>query len=129
MVETVLEQLGVGVLTNGIYDLLRTLAAKGASLLEFHEAVQGCINVHGASIKAETIISALAKDGILQIHGSQLEANQSLIFGSEGGTAKITGSTLRTATTTIEVGADAQIATSGQAQIRQNPDGSISFHV
>ena len=129
MVESVLEQLGVGVLTNGIYDLLRTLAAKGTSLLAFHESVQDCINVHGASIKAETIISALAKNGILRIDGSQLEANQALIFGSEGGTAKITGSTLKTATTTIEVGAEAQIDTSGHAQIRQNADGSISFHV
>jgi len=53
---THLEQLGVGVLTNGIYDLLRTLVAKGTSLLAFHEAVQDCINVHGASMKAETII-------------------------------------------------------------------------
>ena len=69
-------------------------------------------------MKAETIISALAKNGILRIDGSQLEANQALIFGSEGGTAIITGSTLRTAITAIVVGADAQIDTSGQAQIR-----------
>ena len=66
-------------------------------------------------MKAETIISALAKNGILRIDGSQLEANQALIFGSEGGTAKITGSTLRTATTTIEIGAEVQTDTSGHA--------------
>jgi hypothetical protein len=30
---------------------------------------------------------------------------------------------------TIEVWTEAQIDTSGQAQIGQNPDGSISFHV
>ena len=118
MVESVLEQLGVGVLTNGIYDLLRKLGAKRTSLLTFNEAVQDCINVYGVSMKAKTIVSALAKKGILQIDGSQLEANQALIFGSEGGTAKITGSTLGTATTTIEVGSDAQIDTSGHAHIR-----------
>ncbi len=84
MVELVLEQLGVGVLTNGIYDLLRALAAKGTSLLAFHEAVQDCINVHGASMKAETIISALAKNGILRIDGSQPEANQALIVFVQG---------------------------------------------
>ena len=129
MIESVLEQLGMGLLTNSIYDLLRTLAAKGASQSEFRKAVQNCIDVHGASIKAETIISALAEHGILRIDGSRLEANQSLIFGSQGGSARITGSTLRTATTMIEVGVQAEIETSGQAQIRQNADGSIGFQV
>ena len=51
MVESVLEQLGVGILTNGIYDLLRTLAAKGGSLLTFNEAVQDCINVCSTTIR------------------------------------------------------------------------------
>ena len=129
MIESVLDQLGMGLLTNSIYDLLRSLAAKGSSQTEFRKAVQNCIDVHGASVKAETIISALAEHGILRIDGSRLEANQALNFGSQGGSARITGSTLRTATTVIEVGAEAEISTSGQAQIRQNADGSISFHV
>ena len=129
MIESVLEQLGMGLLTNSIYDLLRTLAAKESSQSEFRKAVQNCIDVHGASIKAETIISALAEHGILRINGSRLEANQDLIFGSQGGSARITGSTLITATTVIEVGAEAEINTSGHALIRQNADGSISFHV
>lgn len=74
------------------------------------------------------MISALAERGLLSIQGSDLYADEALLFGSQGGSARITGSTLKTPRTEIHIGDKASIQTQGNGHIRQNPDGSISFH-
>jgi hypothetical protein len=79
-------------------------------------------------MRAETVISALADHGLLSISGSDLVANEALLFGSQGGSARITDSTLKTPRSEIQVGVKAAITTKGNGHIRQNADGSISFH-
>ena len=81
-------------------------------------------------MRASTVIDALARNGLLVIEGSRLHAPQALIFGSVSGSA-IAGNNTRLSTdkTAIEAGGGAFVQTQGNAQIRQNPDGSISFHV
>ena len=79
---------------------------------------------------AETIISALAENGFISIRGSTLHANESLTFGSVMGGASVGhDSKLATDRTAIEAKGSASMETVGNAQVRQNPDGSISFHV
>ena len=121
-------ELGIGMLSSGLYDVFKSLAVRTTSKGEYIKAIQDCIDLHGVSMKAETVISALADHGLLSIQGSHLYAEEALLFGSQGGSARITDSTLKTPRTEIPVGDEASIKTQGNAHIRQNPDGSISLH-
>jgi len=125
---SILSELGIGMLSSGLYDVFKGLATGTTRQDEYAKAIQDCIDLHGVSMKAETVISALADHGLLSIQGSDLYADEAILFGSQGGTAQVTGSTLKTPKTEIYIGAEASIQTQGNGHIRQNPDGSISFH-
>lgn len=124
-----ISQLGLGLATNAVYDLLKSLAAEPLEQKALLDEIQNRINLNGVTMRAETVISALTQNGFLSIQGSHLYATNSLVFGSHGGTA-IAGNntTLQTSKTSIVVGQGASIQTQGNSQVRQNPDGSISFH-
>lgn len=126
---TLLSQLGLGLATNAIYDLLKSKAAAPIEQQQLVSDIQNRINLHGVTMKAETVISALTHNGFLSIQGSHLYAPTGLIFGSRAGAAVAGNNTaLQTAKTSIVAGHGASIETQGNAQVRQNPDGSISFH-
>lgn len=126
----VLSQLGLGLATNAIYDLLKGLAGKSVSTQQVAQEIQNRINMCGVSMRAETVINALAQSGLLVIQQSHLHANQGLTFGSVQGRAIVgNNSALTTNNTAITAGSGAFMETNGNAQVRQNPDGSISFHV
>ncbi len=126
---SLLGQMGLGMATNAIYDLLKSLAAKPVEQATLVAEVQNRINLHGVTMRADTVISALTQNGYLSIQGSHLYAPTSLVFGSQvGGAMAGNNSTLQTSKTSIAAGAGAFIETQGNAQVRQNPDGSISFH-
>ena len=115
--------------TNAIYDLLKSLAHKPVEQAALAVEIQSRINVTGVVMRAETVISALAQNGYLSLQGSHLFAPTALIFGSQtGGASAGNNTTLQTARTSIVAGSGASIETQGNAQVRQNPDGSISFH-
>ena len=127
---TILSQLGLGLATNAIYDVLKPVAGKQVDVKALAIEVQNQINVHGVAMRAETVISAIAQNGYLSIQDSNLYAPQSLTFGSHQGAATVgNNSTLTTDKTAITAGRGAFVQTQGQAQVRQNLDGSISFHV
>ena len=126
---TLLSQLGLGLATNAVYDLLKSLADKPLEQKVLLEEIQNRINLNGVTMRAETVISALTQNGFLSIQRSHLYAPTGLVFGSQGGTAIAGNSTtLQTSKTSIVAGQGASIQTQGNAQVRQNPDGSISFH-
>jgi hypothetical protein len=125
---SILNGLGLGVISNSLYDTLKGLMSRNATTEDCAKAIQDCIVVHGVSMRAETVISALADHGLLRISDSDLIADDALLFGGQGGSARITDSTLKTPRTEIQVGANAAIKTEGMGHIRQNADGSISFH-
>jgi len=126
---SLLSQLGLGLATNAIYDLLKSLATKPVEQATLVAKVQNRIDLHGVTIRADTVISALTQNGFLSIQGSHLYAPTSLVFGSQvGGAIAGNNSTLQTAKTSIVAGTGAFLETQGNAQVRQNPDGSISFH-
>lgn len=127
---TVLGQLGLGLATNAVYDLLKGLVGKSADTKAVEREIQNQINMYGISMRAETVINALAQNGFLVIQQSNLHANQELIFGSQQGGAVVgNNSSLTTDKTAITAGSGAFMETQGNAQVRQNSDGSISFHV
>ena len=127
---TALGQLGLGLATNAIYDLLKGLAKKASPTHQITQEVQNRIDMYGISMRAETVINALAQNGLLVIQHSRIHANQGLTFGSHQGHAIVgNNSALTTNNTAIKAGWGAFVETQGNTQIRQNPDGSISFHV
>ncbi len=126
----ILCQLGLGVASNAVYDYLKSLLGKNPSSQEVADAIQNLINVNGVSMKAETVINALAENGFLVVGSSHLHASQSLVFGSVKGGAVIgNDSQLSTDKSATVIGQGAAIQTSGNAFISHNADGSISFHV
>ena len=127
---TVLGQLGLGVATNAVYDLLKGAVGHSVDKATLTQEVQNRINLHGVTMTAETVINALAQNGILVIELSKLHANETLTFGSQIGSAVVgNNSVLTTNKTAIAAGSGAFMETNGNAQVRQNSDGSISFHV
>lgn len=125
-----LGQLGLGLATNAVYDLLKGLAGKSSNTQQVAQEIQNRINMYGVSMRAETVISALALNGFLVIQQSHLYGNQGLSFGSLQGSAVVgNNSALTTNNTAITAGAGAFMETQGNAQVCQNADGSISFHV
>ena len=127
---TTLTQLGLGLATNAVYDILKGLAGKSADTQDIANEIQNKINMYGISMRAETVIKALARNGLLVIQQSHLHGNNGLVFGSlQGGAVVGNNSALTTNNTAITAGAGAFMETQGNAQVRQNPDGSISFHV
>ncbi len=126
----ILVQLGLGVAANSVYDLLKGLSANYVDKQTFIDNVQNRIAAQGLSVRAETVIKALAANGFLTIEGSHLYAGQSLVFGSlKGGALMGDNSSFETDRTAINAGSGAYLQTKGNAQVRQNDDGSISFHV
>ncbi len=125
-----LGNLGLGIASNAIYDLLKDESVSQADKTVLEERLQNIINLKGVTMRAETVIKALAANGFLVIKGSQIHANKDLIFGSVTGSAIAgDGTKMSTDRTSIDAGKDAFVQTNGNAQVRQNSDGSISFHV
>lgn len=124
-----LESLGIGLATNGIYDVLKKSMNQAVSKAQFSSEIQSVIDLHGVKMSAETVIEALTRDGHIVISDSHLQAQESLVFGSVDGAAVVMGnSKLSTNRTSIELSGTASLHTAGNAQVRQNSDGSISFH-
>ena len=124
-----LGQLGLGLATNAIYDLLKLTATTPTDRKQLEQQIENQIRLHGVKMEASTVIDAVAQNGFISIQGSHLYAPSAMTFGSHVGGAIVgNNSTLRTDKTAITASADALMSTQGNAQVRQNPDGSISFH-
>lgn len=126
---TLLGQLSLGLATNAIYDLLKLTATSSVERKQLEQQIENQIRLHGMTMDAATVIDAVAQNGFVSIQGSRLYAPSGMTFGSQVGGAIVgNNSSLRTDKTAITAGADAHMTTQGNAQVRQNPDGSISFH-
>lgn len=127
---SLLNQIGLGLATNGIYDYLRGQPNQLANAQVLEKEIQDRLDISGVQMTAKSVINALTEKGILVIDSSHLHAKNSLVFGSVEGSASVQNcSKLTTDSSAIHIGQGAAISTNGNAQIRQNADGSISFHV
>jgi hypothetical protein len=124
-----LTNLGLGIAGNGIYDAIKSLASRPASRDELLQNIQNCLQINGVQMRADDVISALAKDGFLTIENSQLSAGGALVFGAAGGHASFgNNSSLRSNGTAIVAQGNSTVEASGHAQIRQE-GGCITIHV
>lgn len=125
----ILGEIGVGLASNAVYDYVKTKIS-GKEKAEVHQELENIMKLHGVNLQAETVINALASNGLLSIDSSHIYAKESLHFGSISGKAIVgNNSTLKTDKSAVVMGQGAFIQTQGSAQMRQNADGSISFHV
>lgn len=124
--------IGLGLATNAVYDVIKSSLGfnKGEDRKVIEAKIQNVIDMHGMQIEASTVIEMLARKGVVSITGSQLFAPKSIHMGAAGGSAYFgDNSTSATAKSSIQaIGIGTGIKMSGNASIRQNEDGSISFY-
>jgi hypothetical protein len=82
-----LGQIGLGVLTNGVYDFLKSQFAgeKVKPAAEVTTQLGNYLTMIGAKVSAQTVLEAIARTGQLEIRGAQLHAGQALALGAEQG--------------------------------------------
>jgi len=130
--EQILLQLGLGVTSSAIYDFCKAYFSKSESvnINSFKEELASFLKIGGAEVAAEKIINFMAVNGDIEIKGSRIYAKSSILYSSEKNTKfSLEGSRSETEKTRIDVGKKAKIEGQGGAGIKQNEDGSISFHV
>lgn len=128
----ILIPFGVNIASNVIYDFFKGQFASSRAVdrTTLKTGLVAFLNVENADVVAETIIDFLAQNGDIGIRGSRIFAKKSIFYGSQVGTKfSLEGSTSQTDKTRIIAGRDARIVGQGGAQVRQNEDGSITFHV
>lgn len=128
---SLLTSLGLGVAGNAVYDFLkaRLTGPNPPTAEQLEQELQNVINLNGVTIKASTVIEALAKNGVITITRSHLNAPNSITIGAVNGRAYFgDNSSSTTATTAIHAGQGASIQFSGNAKIVQDADGSIKFY-
>lgn len=124
--------LGVNIASNAIYDFLKSaLTQQKLTKDQLADQLSKYLNITNARIVADKIIDFAAQNGDININGTYIYANDSITMKSVSGTKFTFGnnSTSKTSTSEISAGSGASIEGQGGAQVRQNPDGSISFHV
>lgn len=122
--------LGVNIASSAIYDFLKsTLTSESVSREQLTEELARFLNINNAKIIADKIIDFAAQNGDINISGSYIYAKDSITMCSASGTKFYLSNNniSKTSTSQISVGFGASIQGQGGAQIRQEPDGSISF--
>lgn len=129
---TVLGNLGLGLATNAVYDFLksRMLSPNPPTVSQLAAELQNVIDMNGVQVNAATVINALASDGIITIRQSHLHGSEGVTFGAVNGKAFFgDDSVSSTDKTAIHAqGMGSGIGIHGTGAVKQNPDGSISFH-
>jgi len=119
--------LGINLASDAIHDLVHQTS--GSSQRQTEISLANLLSIEGAEVKAKTIIDFLATRGDIQIRDSRVFAQKAINYSSAPGTKfALQGSISQTSQTEIVTGNNAQVVGQGGAQIRQNPDGSITFH-
>ncbi|MBX4198592.1 hypothetical protein KW782_04685 [Candidatus Parcubacteria bacterium] len=130
--EQLLLQLGLGLTSNFIYDLAKgyLTTTPNPSVAGLESKIASSLNIQGADIYAHKIVELLAQKGDIKIEGTRIYAVDSIVMASNKGTQFTFGNSSESSTknTRISAGEGAFIQGQGGAQIRQNDDGSISFH-
>lgn len=131
----ILSQLGVGISSQAIYDVVKTFITRGPTTVG--DLSQGLVRefpsmtLQGCAVVAQTVVDFFAEKGFVCIVGSSIRAGDAVWMRSAPGTKIVfgSGSDSKTDKTRITAGYGAEIQLGNGAQIRQNPDGSIDFRV
>lgn len=119
-------QLGLGISANAIYDFIKSRSF--SSLENATSELNSSLNIGDTNISGK-IINFLAQNGNIKIEKSNIYGENGVTMASSSGTKLSFGnnSTSKTKNTSIEAGEGATIEMQGEAHIKQNEDGSISF--
>lgn len=133
--EQLLLQLGIGVGSNAVYDIvklfLNNAADKGTSSSDdLRKELVSRLSLIGQEVKADKIISFLAENGDIEISNTKIVSNKSILMNSNNESSLTFGdnSTSSTPGTQIQSGSGAFIKIQGNAAIQQDEQGNISFH-
>jgi hypothetical protein len=129
--DSLLLQLGIGVTSSFIYDLLKGCAKKIAqpNFEDYKRELLPYISVSNAEIAAKILIEFAARNGDIVISGSKIFSEKSISFESSlKGSFELKDSTSSsTKDTSIQVGMGASIKGQGGAKIEQTNNDSITF--
>lgn len=130
MIETFLSDIGTGVASSAVYEVLKNWVAGKLTDVQARQQIDNVLQLNGVNMSASSVISALVNNGHLSINNSSLYAVSSIEFGSVKGSAVMgNGSSLKTSTSEVLTGQGAAIVANGNSGMKLNPDGSITFHV
>ncbi|MBI2315173.1 hypothetical protein HYU93_03930 [Candidatus Daviesbacteria bacterium] len=129
--DKLLLELGVNLTSSAIVEFIKKLLDSnlGIERQELKQQLAAYINIQGDDIKAERIISFLSNSGFIVIEGSKIYSGEAILMYA-GQDAKLTfgnNSVSETPRNRIDAGKGAYIEMQGEAGIKQNEDGSISF--
>jgi hypothetical protein len=129
----VLSNLALGVGANAIYDAIKNYITSSpeCSREGLERALQDVIRVSGQTIRAATIVDVLAQSGAIVFKDSSIYAPDQISYVATNGSRVTFGGTGRSETKTTAItstGRNARMDIEGNGAVRQNPDGSISFH-
>ena len=133
-VTAVLMNLGVGLGSQALYDFIKGRLHAGADRDQLAAEVSvefPSLTLENAEVVASTVIDLFAERGFIDVRGTVLKAKDAVWMRSAPGTRLSfgDGSVSSTDKTEIRAGKGAEIIATGGAEVRQNDDGSISFHV
>jgi hypothetical protein len=129
--ETLLLSLGINLTSSAIYDIIKSaLSSSNTSTAALTSAIANRLNIEGAEIAAEKIISFAANNGDINIIGSTVKSESAITMSSAAGTTlTFQNSTSSTNRTQIKATGNARIVATGNARIIQSDGGSMSFDV
>lgn len=94
------------------------------------QELESVISAHGINVKASTIVDFLADKGVIKITNSTIYAPEQISYAAKGGSVFFGGTGKSSTDSTIisTEGEGSGISIKGNGAVKQNSDGSISFH-
>ena len=127
MTFNVLGDLGLGLASNAVYDIMKVAVNRTVSLDVFRRHVQDTLVANGIKADADNVITVLASKGAIVMNGSHLSAAQGLTWGANGGRAEFgnNGSLSGGGARVVATG-NAKMVATGNAQVVIG-NGNLSF--
>jgi hypothetical protein len=121
--QSIITNIGGGVISNGFYDVLKNILSKGTSPNgELERNIKDILQLHNVKVECTALITLLSKKGYLHIDGSSIKSKSSIIIGALNNGQFFFGnnSTSETDKTKIEAGEGAFIIGTGNSIIQQH---------
>lgn len=129
---SILGNIGLGVAGNAVYEFLkaRLNGPNPPTKEQLQTELQNVINMNGVQVSAATVIDSLASNGIITIRQSKLHGPDGVTIGAVNGYTFFgdNGVTSTDKTAIRSQGIGTGIGIQGTGAVKQNPNGSISFH-
>ncbi len=128
-------EIFLGVISNGVYELLRRGLIKGQSInpdniVSAIQQIKPGLTLDQVKVVAPQVLDLLASTGRLEVGSSHLQGKELKIGSSGTGTFVLRdGTTTMAGGSSIDIGQGCSVQGNGNARIIQDSAGNISFHV